>query len=565
MKTCSVLVRFPGNPFSFNALLPDIHAASAAGALLEEGHDTQVWDLGTLDTMERLFPARYRGVLERIADPMMEGGMPSAGAVLQTVVQRGSLDRAFASRCEKLCAELAETLAGQRGLHFVGFSLTAAEDAAVAVRVARRLREERPEALLVVFGPYAEAFAAAEDVESRGAFDCYVVADPEFVLPRWAGVLGNRVAWASVANLAYAVGARLHWTAKRRAVESEDPPLPAYHCEAYPALAGMHKIKLFTLADSQGCACRCHACALPDSELGFRRTSPDRVREAMVEAGLEHGARAFHVAGPGTTGAHARAVAIAISGGGLDVAYSRSLSIGLTDPSVFPLLEGSGCRAVWFRVDTGSQMLLENHYGRGIEVSHVERVLRAAKGAGLFTGARFTYPCPGDDRHTEAETIRLVERTRLDAVHVALPEVVYRSTWHRHPELFGFGREASLGDGRAIAGRLRFPMPKYLEPLPYAVGRLGKGQVLAGNEALSLELARRDVTTCFPEAFFLVARLGQQAGKERALALRAQHHFMTGAVSSIAALASRFNQAACVPAYANALRRTVRLRLAAGD
>ena len=40
--------------------------------------------------------------------------------------------------------ELAETLAGQRGLHFVGFSLTAAEDAAVAVRVARRLREERP-------------------------------------------------------------------------------------------------------------------------------------------------------------------------------------------------------------------------------------------------------------------------------------------------------------------------------------------------------------------------------------------------------------------------------------
>ncbi len=565
MRTRSLIVRFPGNPFSLNALLPDHAAASVAGTLLAAGHDTQVWDLGTVETMERLFPSKHQASLGRVAERFNDESALGPVAAMQMLWQVRTADKRYQELRDLLCEELAETLIAQRYLSFIAFALPAPEDVHIAVQTATRLRAERPELRLTAFGPavdhHLEAIAEATDV-----FDCFVLSDAEESLLRWAETNGNRVSWVTIPNLAYRVQGKVFRTPRKGIGSLDDLPLPAYHAEAYPALSGSHKLKLFPIEDSRGCALRCHACAASGAGLGYRTASPAHVCRVMFQAGADHGARAFLISGAGSTGAQASAVASAVATTGLPIEYTRTLSVALAEPNMFAALKRSGCRGVSFRVDTGSQRLLQNHYGRGINVSHIEKVLRGAKFAGLFTTGRFTFPCPGDDHHTQDETLRLITRAGLDAAHVGLPVLEEGAAWWLYPKEFGFDVNVARYARQHLADRALLPLPfDRLRAPALRPGRLDPPQVLAANETLVNDIARRGVLVWCPEELILAARLAGREGDEKAFAMETRRALLAGEVSYVSGLVSTINKAACLPAHAYALRRYAQSREAVGN
>lgn len=123
--------------------------------------------------------------------------------------------------------------------------------------------------------------------------------------------------------------------------------------------------------------------------------------------------------------------------------YACSVNAPHTQKTQLGLLAASGCVAVDVPLRSGSQRLLDEYYQNGVSVTHAERLVRAARFAGLFTATHFTYPCAEDDYHTEDETLRLIRRARpSSAVVTAEPGNGGRGGFALTEEFAPFARRA---------------------------------------------------------------------------------------------------------------------------
>ncbi|OQB33703.1 MAG: hypothetical protein BWY07_00715 [Candidatus Hydrogenedentes bacterium ADurb.Bin170] len=101
------------------------------------------------------------------------------------------------------------------------------------------------------------------------------------------------------------------------------------------------------------------------------------------------------------------------------------------------LLLASGCRSIGFRIPTGSQRILEDFYGMQVSISAMQSVLRLCRDTGLQTVLHLTGPCPIDDIHSTAETVRFLEDAHPHSVTLSPLAVVPHSLWFCQPRRFG--------------------------------------------------------------------------------------------------------------------------------
>ena len=121
--------------------------------------------------------------------------------------------------------------------------------------------------------------------------------------------------------------------------------------------------------------------------------------------------------------------------------FSLSCPIeSLTEENI-SLLVLAGCRAVSVTIPTGSQRLLEDFYHQSFGVSKVESIFECIHSADLLSTVRLVYPCPLDDYHTAAETLRLLRRIRPTSVLVTPPNVIPASAWYERAIGYGFNVE----------------------------------------------------------------------------------------------------------------------------
>ena len=226
------------------------------------------------------------------------------------------------------------------------------------------------------------------------------------------------------------------------------------------------------------------------------------------------------------------------------------------DPSQLATLRAAGAEAVSFKVETGSQWLLDEYYMKRHDVTTTERVLRACRLSDLFAAARFTYPCPADDYHTRAETLRLIERTRPSAALIELPEVIPGSPWCARPDEFGFDVDLEAFLRRAALGRERSSLPlREWTALTsclgsqYRVGTRSLSQAARDNELLTREVAALGVSTILTPEGALLARISGYEGNEQDFCSLLRRQFFTGDAAAIAAAAERFNERAAGPAH----------------
>jgi hypothetical protein len=291
-----------------------------------------------------------------------------------------------------------------------------------------------------------------------------------------------------------------------------------------------------------------------------------RVLNEMEGLAERYGAQAFRLSGSYSTWEQVCGTAQAILGSGLQAVYSRRGPVQWAMEKTFPFLEASGCAAMTFRVESGSQRLLDLHYGRGIEISHVERVFRACKTAGIALGVEMVYPCPEDDRHTMEETLRLLSRTRPDSVRVDLPEVTARTAWHAHSEEFGYRMDAGNGSWKRIksGGGPNTDLGGWRTP-SVGIRGLSPAQVIRVHEELLFAIEGDVGLPCFPEEVAVLARFTGYGGREGELAGLVRHQLLTGDSDALAELVGGFNKEACVPARVGAFVPFTPVPLAVGN
>jgi len=564
MKTRSVLVRFPGYPFEPQALAPSRLLASVAGSLLDQGHETRILDYGTVETVLRLVEGRPSALASKIASIVAADQLGNPLQTLQLLWQMNSANRQFRERRAAFAREIAAHLATRPGLHFAAFMVNTVDDIASTLEIVKPLRAQRPKLKIIAFGTMADYFGAALARESN-VFDCICVAETEAALVALAERIETPHLWCTIPNIAYCDGAQVRETSRDDMTSVSALPAPVYDPDAYPALKAEQKLRLFEIDDCRPASAE--QCSRPDGETAApRMRTVGAVCNEMWRVGTLFGARAFHFTGEIAPASHVSAIANEMLRRGISAVYTRSCNPAHAVPATFPSLFTSGCIALSFSIQTGSQRLLDRFYETGTTVTELERILKCSKQVGIFTIARFTFPCPEDDIHTRAETIRIIERTQPDAAPLSTPHVMPGSRWYNDAGRYGFGVDRAHYYERAVAAARKYPAAgQHWTNRPYRTGRWSEQEVAAQYRGLAKDIEQRGVPAMLSDEMMRMARIVADAGREAEFANRMQQDFIRGDAMGVATMVDTFNEVACVSAKRMALRAPDADRLAVGN
>ncbi len=415
MKTRSLLVSIPGNPLAIESLLPQRILASSAGALHQAGHETTIWDFGTLDMLPYWIPSELHPRLQKVIRYFTRQEAAAPLEEFRTVVQLRNANRLFRKRLEWTCLRLAEHM-GEQNPDFIAFLVKDIFDWIPTEKVISFLHSTFPEIRIGIFGPGCRDLSS-ELFDMSSCIDMVVMtASPESALPAWAEILDMSSSWDTLpAGCAYRRdGIWLHSNG-----ESTIPDfIPIqYDPKFYPAcmLQG-GKIRLFEAGRETS---------------GQWNPLTDKTWKETLAIHHHLGSLAFRFNG------HPPLLPLRTSGASF--VFYHEENIATADMEKLCLLRECGCEVLVLRVPTGSQRLLDDFYHQPVTVTQVEERISICKELGFYTMLRFTFPCPLDDFHTHAETIRLVKRTQPDAALVSLLSEDTPSR-NRGPLRFPFGR-----------------------------------------------------------------------------------------------------------------------------
>ncbi|MEA3366200.1 MAG: hypothetical protein U9Q79_11230, partial [Candidatus Hydrogenedentes bacterium] len=368
MKSRSILVRFPGYPFSFKALMPDHELASTAACLQAEGHHTVIRDFGTVGLVDRLFPEEVRSTAQQIADRFLDSSPLSPLRALHTLWQLRTVDRAFQARQVACCEELAEKLAHTEKVDFIALKIDRFDDLHSAILLAKRIRQHNPGICLVAFG-YVADLHGRQLVSTTSAFDGVCVGDPEVGITALANNIQRRDRWPSLPNPILPGTNRTCHTQREFVRNLDALPAPVYDPEVYVALRNNRKLKLFSVEESRGCDQVCSDCPIPNQEGGLRLYGAAEVRGQIQRIVARQGVSAFRLVGTGARLAHVNGVANEIQAMEQKITYSRAGSLADVDTAFLAALKSSGCISLSYRVGSGSQRLLRDYFGKDAGIS----------------------------------------------------------------------------------------------------------------------------------------------------------------------------------------------------
>ena len=538
MKTRSSLVYLPGYPIGVKELMPSHILAAIAGSLLDASHFTSIEDLGTLSTLDRVFDGKLSERAQHIVELTQPDRTANPLQSLYILWQIHAADKEFAAAMADVAREAAERVATTKGLHFAGLLAETPEDYVCALAVAERLRAIRPKLKLLAFGRFVNAFGEAL-IARACPFDAMCVGDFEASVLAFAEQLDAPETWPHLPDV---LCKHEPPRARRRtseAVSLGSLPAPVYDRGAYPALRDGQKIKLFEIEDSRaaplggeddGRAVRMKPVAVVCGELGRLAAS--------------YGARLFHIRGARPPASHVSAIAHEILRRRMSVVYSREGHAESCVAATLPALKASGCTSLTFEVNTGSQRLHDRCYGTGLTITQIEQALRDARAAGLYTIATLTYPCPDDDYHTRAETLRLIDRTRPHAAPVTLPDWGHRASRFRIDTRIGYAVGGMKYLDGVLRRGLRFPLLwPWWRTLPREAGEHDAAEVLSAHRDLVYDLEGLGISTSVPDEVLRLTRLSG-TGRVPDDAARLRRALAGGRLDEVAAFIDDFNAAA---------------------
>ncbi len=534
MNSRSALVYAPAIPFSIDALTPQQPLASVAGALLAAGHETRIHDYATAEALSWFGTPGIRATSRSLCEEGWENRSSRVRRLRR--VLRGLFEEAG----ERWRRQVVTDLCDSGRWDFVVFLAKSRRDFMALQPLSVLLRAWRPQVCQFVMGPYVELYGRAV-LSETSIFDGACLADPERSVPAVAERLAQGRSWTGLPNMAGRGGGAVSYTTPEAEAALEAMGHACYEPAVYPALAENEKLRCFSVEHARGSLHVSHG-----EPAGFGGALRVRRAEDLGDESVRlqrfSGSRVLFFEGEGTPSAHAERLAHELLGRCPNVIYGRRAHVAYTDPSIVPLLSASGCVSMGFRIDTGSQRLLEDFYGHNYCVSQIERLLKVCSTENLFTATRFRYPCPAEDRHTRAETLRLLYRCRPSSVAVGVPLLAPGSLWSERAAEFGFrGKSGHFPRWAAGAGHSPWWWEEAEAPAHGMDGWPAR-RVHLEQQALLEEVADLGIATDVDEKEALIARAAGCSGKEVAYCARLRQHLLEADAARVAETVASFNR-----------------------
>lgn len=532
MSTRSILISYAGYPYTPSSLMPDNGLANLAGALTAAGHETLILDYGTVDTIKRLYPAKLSQKAIPLCERMFADSNPDYKVTYRDMLFLKYLDWYLARHqrveVERMAQEICAKIKDYKP-DFVGFKLWTGDGFYGSARIAEAIKGAFPGLPIIAGGPHVDVFQKLI-VEKNGAFDVLSYAEGEDTIVKLAECLKGGCSFRGIPNLIYRDNGAVKTTDPKWVERLDDLPYPDYDEGVYPAMGGDQKIKIITVDESRGCFCCCYFCPHPKkSGTRLRMKTPERFVKEIERLMDAHSFATFRYAGSATPTLFAKRIADLIVEKGLKVDYSMFGNILISRGEHFGSLQGSGCRAIFFGLESGSGEILKEGVGKRFKVDEARRVLRDCKKSGIFTITSIIFPAPFENEATRNETVEFLREIRPDSVIVTFPVLTPATAWAEAPDRFGF----RITDGRWIENAMDYKIkwlfpPRFWKALPYTLNDRKFRAYTRMTSDFSNALRREGFLVGMSDELLLMSDRAGFKGQERRFMNRIMGMFFSG-------------------------------------
>ena len=197
----------------------------------------------------------------------------------------------------------------------------------------------------------------------------------------------------------------------------DDLPIPAHHLLPLNSLKKLGKV-IFPLTTSRGCVYWCDFCtAVRMFGKRYRMRSPINVVNEIETIMRKFGATQFTFYDDAFTVDPNRSEQICdeIMRRKLRIQWDCETRVDMVTKELLQKMKASGCIAVWFGVESGSQRILEKMHKR-IKLEQTKKAYKMAHDLGLMTVASVVLGFPGDTEETVWETVNFVKQLNTNDV-----------------------------------------------------------------------------------------------------------------------------------------------------
>ncbi len=472
-KTRSLLVTLSGYPYTPSSFLPDNGLANLAACLKEAGHETLILDYNTPQCIRRIVSDEW---VETSRQIMKDLSASSSDTTYTSHIQNklDYRDRLLEKGYVRIGQEISE-IAKREKADWVGIKVWNGDGYTASCIIARVLKECDPELSIIAGGPQVDWFGSFFlEVSPYFDFAAYAEGEP-MIVPFAEMILGQRKI-SEVPNLYYRDGNKIIKTALVRVKNLDDIPTARYEEEIYPSLYKNQKINMGILEESRGCPIQCYFCEHPIKAGNvLRKKTISHLIDELKTFSQTPGFHAYKFAGSFTPTKYLQDVARNLLELPFSIKYVTYGHLKETGTD-FNLLQRSGCMALFFGIETGSELLLDEKIRKGYEKKKAIQTLKNCKDANIFTITSVIYPFPDETEESTEATLNVLKEIQPDSIPLHFPLVLPQTPWCNQPEKFGFTFKSPYNDPKEYLSflinykaRLLFP-PQYWTPLPYRVG-----------------------------------------------------------------------------------------------
>lgn len=502
-----MLVTYAGYPFSPTNFLPDNGLAILAGVLKEAGYEVKILDYNTPSIIRRLYPEKISTLLEPIIKKILknEGKLTLKEKILLSCCEK-RLEYYQEKVPYEIGKEICEIIEKEK-IDFVGLKLWNGDGFTGSLAIANVIKKKFPHFPIFAGGPHVDIFREYIFKATRD-FDALVYGEGEESIVMLAEYVEGKRKLEEIPNLIYKKNGKITVTPIKRVENLDELPFPLYDEEVYPSMkADNEKIKMIVIDDSRGCNHKCHFCIHPVKSGRLRIKSPERMVRELEEMRRKYGIKIFRYAGSSTPTKILGKIARLIIQRGLDIEYTTFGHVKGANLEDFKALKESGCYAVFFGVESGSQRILSEIMNKGVKVEEIKKALSLAKKAGLFVAGSLIYPSPTENEETKKETLKLLRETRPNSAPVQFPLICPQTEWAKNPSKYGFDVNERVFMDVAMRYKIKFLFPpRFWKPFPYRISGKPFSTYVRESEEFIREVESLGILTTISDEMALLAK-----------------------------------------------------------
>jgi radical SAM superfamily enzyme YgiQ (UPF0313 family) len=535
-----ILINYSGYPNTPSSLMPDNGLANLAGSLIREGHEAIILDYSNADTLKRLFPYRHKEELNSLVARIMKSFAENKQPNHEDINKFHSLDNKISllekEKVHQISREIADYVKKERA-DFVGFKLWTGDGFEGSIMIAKELKKYNPGHPIFAGGPHVDWFR--EKIFSvTEAFDVLVYGEGEETIVGLAEYAEKNKNLEEINNLIYKQNGKIRITPLKRIADLDNLPSPCYDSSIYPAMERNQKIKIVAFDESRGCNNHCFFCIQPIKSGSLRKRNPKQIVDEMEKIIKNYGINSFKYAGSNTPSELAEAIAKEIIDRKINIKYT-SFAHATDNQRDFNLLKESGCYALFYGIESGSQDILYK-MNKQIKVEQIKNAINATKSAGIKVIGSVIVPAPFETEETKKQTLELLLELRPNAVPANPPALMPNTTWANYPNKFNFDIAPDFMQIMMDYKTKIFYPPLLWDQLPYKINGKTCQEIFKESYEFAQTLEKAGLVTQIADDILLMANYSEMPARE--FRDKSRNDFITGNYSEICKTVEKINK-----------------------